>query len=76
MNTNQEEMNMDMITCNGKDCEKTSKRIRPLTYHPWSRTDAYGLYTGLYCDKCYDDPTQYRYRKDRYPHDEPLDEPE
>ena len=30
------------------------------------RFDAYGIYTGCYCDKCYDSP-QYPYRKDRYP---------
>ena len=38
-------------------------------YHQWSRADAYGIYTGLYCDKCYDDKEKYTYRKDRY-HDE------
>ena len=32
----------------------------------WARADAYGIYTGLYCDKCYDDPHKYTYRKDRY----------
>ena len=37
--------------------------------HQWARTDAYGIYTGLFCDKCYDDPHKYTYRKDRY-HDE------
>ena len=37
--------------------------------HMWARTDAYGIYTGLYCDKCYDNPHKYTYRKDRY-HDE------
>ena len=37
--------------------------------HMWARADAYGIYTGLYCDKCYDDPEKYTYRKDRY-HDE------
>ena len=37
-----------------------------IEYHKWSRNDAYGLYTGLYCRKCYDDPTKYTYRKDRY----------
>ena len=36
-------------------------------YHQWSRADAYGIYTGLYCDKCYID--NYPYRRDRY-HDE------
>ena len=30
------------------------------------RCDAYGIYTGLYCDKCYDDPQKYTYKKDRY----------
>ena len=35
-------------------------------YHKWSRSDAYGIYTGLYCDDCYDDPNIYPYRKDNY----------
>ena len=35
--------------------------------HMWARNDAYGIYTGLYCDKCYKD--NYPYRRDRY-HDE------
>ena len=34
--------------------------------HMWARVDAYGIYTGLYCDKCYDDPQKYTYRKDNY----------
>ena len=38
-------------------------------YHRWSRVDAYGIYTGRYCDKCYNNPHKYIYRKDRY-HDE------
>ena len=24
-----------------------------LEYHHWARSDSYGIYTGLYCDKCY-----------------------
>ena len=36
-------------------------------YHMWARNDAYGIYTGLYCDDCY--KNNYPYRKDRY-HDE------
>ena len=36
-------------------------------YHMWARNDAYGIYTGLYCDDCY--KNNYTYRKDRY-HDE------
>ena len=33
-------------------------------YHMWARNDAYGIYTGLYCDDCYKD--NYPYRKDEY----------
>ena len=53
--------------CNG-DGEYTD-RVSPLEYHEWARADAYGIYTGLYCHKCYADPEKYQYRKDRY-HDE------
>ena len=35
-------------------------------YHKWTRSDAYGIYTGLYCDKCYNDNEAYPYRKDEY----------
>jgi len=31
------------------------------------RSDYYGIPTGHYCQSCYDDPTKYKYRKDRYP---------
>ena len=41
------------------NCPKVSE-------HMWARQDAYGIYTGLYCSKCYDDPEKYTYRKDRY----------
>ena len=34
--------------------------------HQWARSDAYGIYTGLYCDKCYKDSNIYTYRKDEY----------
>lgn len=36
-----------------------------LKYHQWARNDAYGLYTGLYCDSCYKSD-RYPYRTDRY----------
>ncbi len=39
-------------------------RCRPLEYHKWARNDAYGIYTGLYCDKCY--KSNYPYEKGRY----------
>jgi len=46
--------------------EYYTPRCSPLEYHEWARNDAYGLFTGLYCHKCYDDPEKYTYRKDRY----------
>tara|TARA_R110002012_G_scaffold8553_1_gene39374 strand:- start:524 stop:790 length:267 start_codon:yes stop_codon:yes gene_type:complete len=52
-------------------CEHTGElyvpRCTPLTYHKWARSDAYGIYTGLYCDKCY--KHNYPYKRGRY-HDE------
>ena len=39
---------------------------RPIAHHRWARNDAYGIYTGLYCHKCYEDKEKYTYRKDRY----------
>ena len=51
-------------------CENTgdyyTPRCSPLEYHKWARSDAYGIYTGLYCGKCYKDKEKYTYRKDRY----------
>jgi len=46
--------------------DRDNKRVSPLEYHRWARSDAYGIYTGLYCDKCYDDSFIYTYRKDEY----------
>lgn len=44
------------------------------TRNVWRREDAYGIFTGYYCDDCYDSP-RYPYRKDRYEHDDaPIDE--
>ena len=34
-------------------------------YHAWQRGDAYGIPTGLWCDKCYNGDT-YPYRTDNY----------
>ena len=56
-----------------KFCEHTGEwyvpTCRPLEHHKWARNDAYNIYTGLFCDKCYNDPHKYTYRRDRY-HDE------
>jgi len=51
-------------------CEGSGEYVlyaKPIAHHRWAREDAYGIYTGLYCDKCYKD--NYPYRRDRY-HDE------
>jgi len=36
------------------------------TIHAEMRYDYYGIETGIWCDKCYDDPKVYHYRKDKY----------
>ena len=54
----------DCHFCDG-ECYYTP-RCRPLEHHQWARSDAYGIYTGLYCEKCYDNPEKYQYRRDRY----------
>ena len=43
----------------------------PVTEHRWARRDAYGIFTGIYCDDCYEsnDSSLYPYRKDSYAHD-------
>tara|TARA_R100001082_G_scaffold31512_1_gene16069 strand:- start:271 stop:486 length:216 start_codon:yes stop_codon:yes gene_type:complete len=46
--------------------EDSGYDIRPIAYHDWARSDIYGIYTGIYCDKCYNDPFIYTYRKDNY----------
>ena len=59
-----------LYNCSGcKKPDENNKRVFPLEYHRWARADAYGIYTGLYCDECYDNPNIYTYRKDEY-HDE------
>ena len=43
-----------------------TERVSNIEYHEWARNDAYGYFTGLYCEKCYNDQEKYTYRKDRY----------
>jgi hypothetical protein len=56
-----------MITCNG--CGKVSEDELVFgfsqKYHPWYRYDFYNIFTGVYCDECYDG-NGYPYRKDEY----------
>jgi len=47
-------------------CQAEAMMTRPIDYHQWARKDAYGIFTGLYCDDCYDDEEKYPYRKDDY----------
>ena len=49
------------------DCQGSGEReyIPQTSQHHWARVDAYGIYTGIYCDKCYNDGT-YPYQKDLY----------
>lgn len=46
------------------ECDFVVPRCRPLEYHKWARSDAYGIYTGIYCDKCY--KNNYPYKRGRY----------
>ena len=54
------------IKANCRGCEKESDFVRPIQYHMWAWNDVYGIYTGLFCEKCYDNPEIYTYRKDEY----------
>ena len=54
---------LNTVKCGG--CEKTSTMCKPINYHEWARCDAYGIYTGLFCNDCYDSE-RYPYRKDDY----------
>ncbi len=57
--------NQYLYHCRGcEEPDKDNQRVSPIEYHMWARADAYGIYTGLYCDDCYKD--NYPYRKDEY----------
>ena len=51
----------------GKQCDEGFQHGY-LEYHHWARKDAHGLFTGFYCDECYEsgDSSKYPYRKDDY----------
>ena len=59
----------EMTYCRG--CRAEEEMHRPIGQHWWARYDAYGIFTGIYCDDCYNsgDSDKYPYRKDSYAHD-------
>ena len=60
----EEETNGECWMCGGRG--DYIRRLHSIQDHQWARADAYGIYTGLYCDECYDNPNIYTYRKDEY----------
>ena len=56
----------EIIQCKGDGCVEEAEPCSPIGQHWWARYDAYGIFTGLYCDKCYE--SNYPYRKDMYAH--------
>lgn len=70
MSYEEEDDFMNFVHCRGRECEKVTEigggfnRAEALKYHEWARSDAYGIFTGHYCDDCYEN--NYPYRKDRY----------
>ena len=42
-----------------------------INMHRWARYDVYGIFTGIYCDDCYnsDDSDRYPYKKTSYAHE-------
>jgi len=62
-------MNKPNPICQGCDWTSLDSYVRNGgLQHLWQRYDAYGMYTGLYCDECYEsnDSSKYPYKKDRY----------
>ena len=57
---------IEMTHCRG--CKAEEEMHRPIGQHWWARYDAYGIFTGIYCDECYEsnDSDKYPYRKDEY----------
>ena len=59
---------MDKVCCSGCKAEADWDGGNSIT---WARLDVYGIFTGIYCDDCYnsDDSDRYPYRKDSYAQD-------
>ena len=49
----------DKTYCRG--CKAEENMHRPIGQHYWARYDVYGIFTGIYCDDCYnsDDSDKY-----------------
>ena len=43
---------VDKTYCKG--CEAEEDMHRPIDQHWWARRDAYGNFTGIYCDDCFE----------------------
>ena len=59
-------MMSDKIICKGCKAKHDKYMV------DWMRYDYHGIYTGIYCDECYEsgDENKYPYRKDNYKLDE------
>ena len=57
---------VEFTHCRG--CKAETEMHRPIGQHWWARYDAYGIFTGIYCDDCYNsgESDRYPYRKDEY----------
>jgi len=60
----EEEQESLVFHCKGNGCEKTSEGTCNAEHHEWARSDFHGIFTGLYCDNCYEN--NYPYRRDDY----------
>ena len=47
------------------NCQGCGTETIAFVHHAWNREDAYGIPTGLWCDKCYNGDA-YPFRKDDY----------
>ena len=52
------------VVCRGCQKEDHDWEGKP-SQHYWARADHYGIYTGIYCDECYDSD-RYPYKKHAY----------
>ena len=61
---------IEWMRCQGNGCKNHdnlsdwSNPLQAHKHHQWIRKDHYGIYTGIYCDECYE--SNYPYRKDDY----------